>query len=90
MGVLCAWRRSSHKTYPWRSGHLQIFKVSHFGRLVALAMGVPDRWLKKGRKPGLKGKSKDKKGRKDKDRGNKNVSSLSEFLEIKDQAKVPV
>ena len=56
-------------------------------------MGVPDRWLKKGRgkgKPGLKGKSKDKKGREDKDRGNKNVSSLSEFLEMKDQANVPV
>ena len=56
-------------------------------------MGVPDRWLKNGRgkgKPGLKGKSKDKKGREDKDRGNKNVSSLSEFLEMKDQANVPV
>ena len=93
MGVLCAWRRSSRKTHPWRSGHLHIFKVSHFGRLVALAMGVPDHWLKKGRgkgKPGLQGKSKDKKGRKDKDRGNKNVSSLSEFLEMKDQANVPV
>ena len=61
MGVLCAWRRSSRKTHSWRSGHLHIFKVSHFGRLVALAMGVPDHWLKKGRgkgKPGLKGQAK--------------------------------
>ena len=93
MGVLCAWRRSSRKTHPWRSGHLHIFKVSHFGRLVALAMGVPDHWLKKGRgkgKPRLKGKRKDKKGRKDKGRGNKNVSSLSEFLVMKDQVNVPV